>query len=340
MRERDPSPGEGGVDGGTPPSAALLAAVLGEFGLGEASSARAVRGGSRRNAKFVVDSPEGRWFLKEQRASAARGSLLAASVQRLLADHGAPVPAPRAAVDGRPFVERDGRCFELLPFVEGGRFDGSAQAARAAGATLARLHQLLAAWRPPEGVRGSYHDSARVRTVLAALAASPDRPGVVRWRERLAALAAEYDDASVRAGSLVDRQATQLVHGDYHPGNLLFAGTQVVAVLDWEAVREDVPLAEFASAALQFSREDPRLGPEAPLRIGRLAAFAEGHGGLGRGAAEAVPALLVEAAVAESAFVLEGSLDPARAEAQLATTERLAAAIRGAGSSIAGCLRR
>jgi len=340
MHERDSTSGERGVDRGTPPSAALLSAVLREFGIGDASSIRAVRGGSRRNAKFVVEAPGGRWFLKERRSSAARGSLLAASVQRLLADQGAPVPAPRAAEDGRPFVEREGRSFELLPFVEGVAFDRTPAAARAAGATLARLHELLAAWRPPEGVRGSYHDSARVRAVLGRLAAPSERVGPDRWRERVASLAEEYEAASARAASFVDRQATQLVHGDFHPGNLVFAGTTVAAVLDWEAVREDVPLAEFASASLQFSREDPRRTPEAPLRIGLLAAFAEGHGGLDRGAAEAVPSLLLEAAVAESAFVLEGSPDPARAEAQLATTERLASAIRNAGSAITSCLRR
>ena len=52
------------------------------------------------------------------------------------------------------------------------------------------------------------------------------------------------------AGLLTERVPKErepcLVHGDYHYGNMLFAGSEVVAVLDWEIAELGQPLLDLA----------------------------------------------------------------------------------------------
>ncbi len=62
------------------------------------------------------------------------------------------------------------------------------------------------------------------------------------------------EELTVRAGELGGLLAIQipaehgptLVHGDYHYGNMLFRGPEVVAVLDWEIAQLGQPLLDLA----------------------------------------------------------------------------------------------
>jgi aminoglycoside phosphotransferase (APT) family kinase protein len=71
-----------------------------------------------------------------------------------------------------------------------------------------------------------------------------------------------------------------LLHGDYHPGNLIWRGPELAAVIDFEALGTGPCAQELASAALLFSLETPGRSPEAwpeSPDIPRLTAFTAGY---------------------------------------------------------------
>ena len=51
-----------------------------------------------------------------------------------------------------------------------------------------------------------------------------------------------------------EREPT-LVHGDYHYGNMLFRGPEVVAVLDWEIAQIGLPLLDLGCLAIMSHRK-------------------------------------------------------------------------------------
>ena len=57
-----------------------------------------------------------------------------------------------------------------------------------------------------------------------------------------------------------DRWPQHVNHGDWHPGNLLFQGDQVAAVLDFDTIQIVPAVADLANGLLQFSlvASDPR----------------------------------------------------------------------------------
>jgi Ser/Thr protein kinase RdoA (MazF antagonist) len=78
-----------------------------------------------------------------------------------------------------------------------------------------------------------------------------DGPGVPSLIDELTSL---YDASRERVNRLgFDRWSCQVVHGDWHPGNLLFQGSRVAAVLDFDAVLLAPVVVDLANGLLQFS---------------------------------------------------------------------------------------
>jgi len=71
-----------------------------------------------------------------------------------------------------------------------------------------------------------------------------------------------YNASSVRVNELgFDSWDQQAVHGDWHPGNMLFSDQRVVAVLDFDSVRIAPPVTDLANGMLQFSIVGGRPNP-------------------------------------------------------------------------------
>jgi aminoglycoside phosphotransferase (APT) family kinase protein len=157
-----------------------------------------------------------------------------ARVMAALGRAGIPVPAVMATGEG------GGRPFAVMSFVAGEPV-AAAAAAEAPGRLLAAALDVLAAIRSLEpeatGLAGE----------------EPRAPAwqVERW-ERLMARGAP--ELTARAPELAERllgsapppAVPALVHGDYHFGNLLFAGGRVAAVLDWEIAELGPPEVDVA----------------------------------------------------------------------------------------------
>ncbi|TAN33951.1 phosphotransferase family protein [bacterium] len=152
--------------------------------------------------------------------------------------HAARLPTPAIAVSSADPVV-DGRPFVLMKAVDGARIEKAGaeqpplEIAASAVEVLKRLHAL-----PLD------------RTGIGEEAPVGLRAEMMRWAWLMQRAPEEL---TIRAGELGGRLAIQLpaereptlVHGDYHYGNMLFRGSEVVAVLDWEIAEIGQPLLDL-----------------------------------------------------------------------------------------------
>jgi aminoglycoside phosphotransferase (APT) family kinase protein len=160
-----------------------------------------------------------------------QGRIMAALHSAGLPTPGIPVLSSEAVVDGRPFVLMDR--LEGVRVEKAGVEQRAIDLARSAVDVLKLVHALPVA-------RTGIGDEEPV--------------GLEMERKRWAWLMQRAPEAlTERAGELGDLLAARmpaereptLVHGDYHYGNLLFSGSEVVAVLDWEIAQIGQPLLDL-----------------------------------------------------------------------------------------------
>lgn len=266
-------------------------AVLGRYELGEVRAVREAALGTPASPKAVVDCARGALLLKRRARGVDAPELVAFTHELLLAclAAGVCVPPLVGTRDGNnSMVQADGRVYELSVFIEGTPDPRTPAAAERAGALLAELHRAM--------------DAARGRTAWPApVEAAVIDPGRV-GRAGAGGVDAEIADAVrgvlARAVAFAAGTTQALVHGDWHPGNLLFRGDEPVAVCDFDHARLGAREREVAQGLAQFSLtrgdtgRDPASWPAA-ADLERLAAHWRGYrAGGGRADAAVVAGLL------------------------------------------------
>ncbi len=235
-----------------------MAEVLSHYDIGKIRKVVRLVGGSKHAPKIVVTTGRGRFLLK--RRSQGKDDVyrvtFAHAVQTHLAKRYFPVaPLVTTRDEVSTLLQLRGSIYELFKFVGGARYNGSAEATIDTGRQLARFHQYLAnfefEWEP---LKASFHDSATVRGHLKTVA-SDSSPGADKHLPEIGEqLMALYNASSVRVNQLgFDSWGEQVVHGDWHPGNMLFDKDKLVAVLDFDSVKIASPVTDLANAMLQFS---------------------------------------------------------------------------------------
>lgn len=300
--------------------------VLSNYDLGVISAVQEFRRGSRRSPKLLVKCDHGLLILKRLapgRDDAPRVEF-AHQVQRVLINAGFPLPRLASTRAGRTLLALNGRSYELFECVVGLAYDASIEATIDAGAALARFHSILAA-RPPalDPPTGSYH---RLPAVAANLAFIPHRLGDDSLLPVVQFLTEAYSRAADRADSTgLPSWPMQIIHGDWHPGNLLFKNNRVASVIDYDTARLQPRVVDIANGCLQFSltrtSNDPIDWPDG-VDEPRLKGFMRGYDSVSpsivsRGELEALPPLMIEAMIAESATPIAvtgrfGRLEPGR----------------------------
>jgi aminoglycoside phosphotransferase (APT) family kinase protein len=163
--------------------------------------------------------------------------------------HAAGLPAPAVplmsvdpVVDGRPFI--------LMEAVDGIRIE------RAAGEQ-----------RPVDIASSAIEVLTRLQALPLAQSGIGDEETVglqaemMRWAWLMQRAPEELTTRAGELGGLLAVQipverAPTLVHGDYHYGNMLFRGAQVVAVLDWEIAQAGQPLLDLGCLCVMTIRRD------------------------------------------------------------------------------------
>jgi homoserine kinase type II len=273
--------------GGAHFSSEELAQVLSHYDIGVIHRAKPLSAGSRRAPKLVITSERGKFLLK--RRHKGKDDLyhvaFAHAIQSRLSEMEFPLAPLVATCDEKnTILHLNNRIYELFEFVTGSRYDGTAEATADTGRQLANFHRYLTdfaeksltlqpvrrsvcevgsygdgAWKP---LRGSFHDSSTVRTHLRTTGtekvAQPDKK-LQRTAETLMAL---YNASSIRVSELgFDSWPEQIVHGDWHPGNMLFANHLLIAVLDFDSVKIASTVTDLANGMLQFSIVGNRPNP-------------------------------------------------------------------------------
>ncbi len=240
-----------------------LAVVLSHYDLGVIFSAKEFARGSRRSPKLLLRAERGRFLLK-RRAPGRDDPFKVAFAHTLLAHlqkKGVCVPAMVGTRDDHnSMLQHEGRVYELFQFVDGLPHDSSLEQTTSAGQTLGRYHAAVAdfrsEWSPPQG---SFHDADAVRNGLNSIpTTTAGHDSVVGREAELLGMTQElyerYDEAAARvnAAGFAGWPCTH-IHGDWHPGNMLFHGKAVVAVLDLDSARWQPPVIDLANGILQFS---------------------------------------------------------------------------------------
>ncbi len=295
---------------------AELAIVLSHYNLGVIESITEFKKGSRRSPKVGVVCDQGKFLLKRRPAARAHPDKVrfAHRIQKRLRSNSFPVAKLISTRDGRStFVTLREGIYELFEFVVGQPFQRTAAEAYDAGAVLAHFHQATDGLTFSPSIptpHGDYHDVPGVRTGLCSIGSSLSSHESFSGDEaELATLVQFLLESYDRAADAVNELGflgwpEQVIHSDWHPGNLLFREGKVVAVIDYDSVRRSRRVSDAANGALQFSmiaEGDPATWPD-HLDEERWNAFLNGYESLSPLTEEerlSVPHLMGEALVAE-----------------------------------------
>ena len=263
-----------------------LKRVLDYYDIGQFNKTEALKAGNAHAPKRIIYTDRGQFLLKRR----AKGKddayhvAFAHAVQLHLEKKGFPVPGIiTTAKQQETALSLDGFVYELFRFIQGERYDGSIEAVMDTGRKLAMFHQYLRDFASNlKPIRRTFHDSPSVRRHLKILGSQPgSRHRDKNMRQIAYELTVHYNHASVHVNQLgFDSWEKLIVHGDWHPGNMLFSSQKVVAVFDFDSVKVAQAATDLANAALQFSiisgNPQPIDWPDR-LDIEKLANFVAGY---------------------------------------------------------------
>lgn len=289
-----------------------LAVVLAQYDLGPITSIRPLLRGSRQAPKVVIEAAGRRYLLKRRapgrddpvHVAMCHGAMLD------LGDRGFPVPALVGTRSGNnSMLQLAGRVYELVSYYEGSGFDASAGSCTIAGLMLGRLHTLLASIHLPyRAPVGSYHRAERVEDRLDQIVVMTT--GNASAHDDAVTIRRAYIEAGKQARDAgLAGESRQLVHGDWHPGNAIFEGQTIIAVLDFDSLCIAAPACDLANGALQYALRAPVPGADLAnwpigLDADRLGAFLSGYAReapISAVTAQALASLMIEALIAEAA---------------------------------------
>lgn len=301
-------PAGGGSAG---PSQDDLAIVLSHYDLGVINKMQALRRGTAESTKYVIRAERGDFLLKRRREGRDDLARIAYShaVHVALLKQSFPTPViVGTRRSNNSAVVHAGLVYELLRWIPGHRYTGGVGETQDAGRMLARFHDALVSFRgmeAPASIGGSYHAVARVETELSAMRAGRNR----EIAEAASALRDLYSESAERAEATgIGSWPVQVLHGDWHPGNLLFRDERVVGVLDLDTVRPGTRALDLATGALQFSitrnEGNPLTWPDHIDEV-RYRAFLDGYDQtserrISRAELGVLSWLMIEAMIAES----------------------------------------
>ncbi len=292
-----------------------LAVVLSHYDIGVVDSVTEFPRGSRKAPKLLIVSEQGKFLLKRR----ARGKddpfkvAFCHAIQLYLASKQFPLPhLIGTRKENNSMLQWRNGVYELFEYIPGQAYPQTLESTFDSGRVLALYHKLLEAfrseWKPPTG---SYHHAAAVEQGLRSITTQvPSSLGsAAQLLPLLSELLRQYGDAArhVEAAGM-ENWPKQIVHADWHPGNMLFRDNHVVAVIDYDSARLLPRVIDIANGALQFSilggDEDVSKWPEYPDES-RFKRFLRGYDEvmlLSQAEIGTIPHLMIEALIAEAVF--------------------------------------
>ena len=291
-----------------------LAVCLSHYDVGIIDTIKEFPRGSRRSPKLVIICQRGQFLFKRRARGKDDLSKVAFThqIQLHLAAENFPLPhLIGTRPDNSSMLVWNDRIYEMFEFIEAGSYDGSPETIHDAGRILGLYHKLLANFHgdyiPP---KGSYHRALGVSQAVGNTVTSlplETRPEPEVLMKTVEFLKKAYRHCAEKANeSGIPDWPRQIVHGDWHPGNMLFRDKLVAAVIDYDSARLQPRVIDLANGALQFSiiggSEDPSEWP-AHLDVTRLRGFLSGYDSanvISKAELKVIPYLMCEAMIAEA----------------------------------------
>jgi Ser/Thr protein kinase RdoA (MazF antagonist) len=295
-------------------SAEELAIVLSHFDIGVVDSIQEFPRGSRKAPKLLIVSEQGKFLLKRR----ARGKddpfkvAFTHALQLHLANKQFPLPhLIGTRKENNSMLQWRNGVYELFEYIPGQNYPQTLEATFDSGRILALYHKLLeefkSEWQPPSG---SYHNASAVESGLRTIAANlPTTDENKELLDLVKFLHSTYRKSADKVQSLgLDGWPKQIVHADWHPGNMLFRENHVVAVIDYDSARLLPRIIDIANGSLQFSiiggDDDVSKWPDY-LDEARFKRFLRGYDEvmlLSQAEIRTIPYLMIEALIAEAVF--------------------------------------
>ena len=309
-----------------------LAIVLSHFDLGTIEMIQEFPRGSRKAPKLILRTEKGVYLLKRR----ARGKddpfkvAFCHAIQMYLASKQFPLPHLMGTqADNNSMLQLRGYIYEVFEYISGTGYDNSLEATQDAGKTLALFHKLVRDYAPEyEPPVGSYHGAKSVMKSMDLLPQTLEKVDPTNARDHAdtiqetgAFLRRSYQEAAARANEIgLADWPMQIIHSDWHPGNMLFRKNRVVAVIDYDAARMQQRVIDAANGALQFSilggGDDATQWPDY-LDESRYKRFLYGYDSvnvLSKSELRVIPWLMIEALIAESVIPIAATASFARME--------------------------
>jgi homoserine kinase type II len=267
-----------------PPAASRVAdELLRRYGLGAPLEVQPA-GAGLLNQNLIASTAGGTYFLKGYRYVEPAPLAREHRVIAFSAGAGLPAVVPLSAPAGQTFLRVGGRLWAVFPRMEDRQVDAAGLSPAHAGAmgrALGRVHAALAQFPPAEATRypprlvwDSARAGAEMREYEEAITRFPaltpfDQHALSSFAYRRTLLAAGVPPRSAFAGL-----PEQMLHGDFHEGNLFFGPDgEVSGIIDWE-------LASVGPRALEIIRAldvSLRATGDAPDAVARRRAFLHGY---------------------------------------------------------------
>lgn len=233
-----------------------IARVLSHYDLGTLQSTTSAYRGNVNETAFVQTN-RGRFVVRRNQRTQSEDML---RYRHDLIEHVRTydVPAPKLipTLDDDTLLELDDdRFYEVMAFVKGESFNPQRpQQLTNVGAMLARYHEAVRGFPPPPKqvqLRYAPHDMLGLTETLLQHDLMGDMTETLSWYDgRIARLRKQLPDTAYAA-------LPQLtIHGDIHSDNVLFANDQVMALIDFDQVEWDTPVADLVDALVAFASVD------------------------------------------------------------------------------------
>lgn len=288
-----------------------LAIVMSHFDIGIIDSIVEFPRGSRKAPKLAIVADHGKYLLKRRARGRDDAFKVAFCHQIQLHLMSKQFPLPHligTKKDNNSLLQWRGGIYELFEYIPGQNYPQTLEATFDSGRVLALYHKLLETFQsqysPPTG---SYHMApsveAGLRQIPKTLAHVPNMMEVCNY------LLQSYNHAASTVDKCgIESWPKQIIHGDWHPGNMLFRDNRVVAVIDYDSARLLPRILDIANGALQFSilggDEDLKSWPE-QVDETRFRRFLKGYDEvvlLSEAEVSSIPWLMIEALIAEAVF--------------------------------------
>lgn len=227
--------------------------------LGGWTAVTPVTGG--KNEHLKVSAGDGIFYLRRSYRAKPREELVRQlRLMEFLRHRGLPAPEVVPTFAGADHAELLGRLWVATRGIDGSPFDdGSVPHVRALGRTLAKYHQIMSGYPVPD----------------------TEPPVLAELRRR----AEDEEEPALRARAVhVVQQLTRLlpdlprvmVHGGARRGSLVFNGSQVAGVLDFDSAHPDIRVLDLAVAVHDVGKVFTRPGEDdnkVALDLGRVSAL-------------------------------------------------------------------